>query len=592
MNRESPSAAVYSAVASPPSATDLPQATASPSAGQAPSSVDSLPATDPVSAELELPTGPRTRAYRFFEALPAIVSFSAIGLVFILPFINAMAGAVYVLIVVGLTLIRAMRGAVDVSRGFVRYRRSSRVDWGARLLDIERAMDGLPPRPYPWTGFQAKEHAASIVRVREFPGAVARPSTLLHAVVVAAYNEPYEVVADGIRSLLHTSTSPSKIVVFFAYEERGGPQMAATARRLAAEYGDGFAAFVLVEHPTGIPGEIAGKGANITYAGHRLAHWVKANGIDPESVLVTSLDCDNTPHEAYFDSVAYEYALAPDRSHLSFQPISLYITNIWEAPAPSRVVASANCFWNLTTTVRPLALRNFASHTQPLTALIDMGFWSTRTIVEDGHQYWRSWFHFDGDYRVVPIHVPIYQDAVLAGGFRDTMVAQFKQLSRWSYGASDVPYVGVRVFAGDARTPFWPGVLRFFSLLEGHVSLASISVIIAVGGWIPFVVASQTGQVTSLIERMPMTVGLVQQVSMIALIASILVFKSLLPPRPVHVPQVRRLTIWLQWLLYPLTLLIFNSSTALHSQWRLLTGRYRERFDVTEKVSGTSRRTV
>lgn len=543
------------------------------------------------SAELELPMGSRTRAYRFFESLPAIISFSAIGLVFVLPFIDATLGAAYVLAIVGITLFRAMRGALDVSRGFLRYRRSSRVDWGARLLDLERAMDGLPAHPYPWYGFRSGEHAAAVAHVRENPGTVLRPSSLLHAIVVAAYNEPYAVVADGIRALLHTSTSPSKIVVFFAYEERGGPVMAESARRLAREYGDGFAAFVLVEHPAGTSGEIAGKGANITYAGERLADWVQAKGIDPQTVIVTSLDCDNTPHEAYFDSVSYEYALAPDRARLSFQPISLYVTNIWEVPAPSRVVASANCFWNLTTTVRPLALRNFASHSQPLTALVDMGFWSKRTIVEDGHQYWRSWFHFDGDYRVVPIHVPIYQDAVLAGGFKDTMIAQFKQLSRWSYGASDVPYVGVRVFSPDARTPFWSGLFRFLSLLEGHVSLASISVIIAVGGWIPFVVATQTGQVTAFLERMPMTVGLIQQVGMLGILVSIVVFKSILPPRPIHVPQVRRVTMWLQWLLYPVTLLVFNSTTALYSQWCLLTGRYRERFDVTEKVSGGGRRT-
>lgn len=150
----------------------------------------------------------------------------------------------------------------------------------------------------------------------------------------------------------------------------------------------------------------------------------------------------------------------------------------------------------------------------------------------------------------------------------------------------------MRVFSGTARTPFWPGFLRFLSLIEGHVSLASISVIIAVGGWIPFAVATQTGEVTDLIERMPMTVGLIQQIGMVGLIASVIVFNSLLPPRPVHVPPVRRVTMWLQWVLYPLTLLVFNSSTALHSQWRLLTGRYRERFDVTEKVSGVGRRTV
>lgn len=542
------------------------------------------------SADIELPTGERTRAYRFFEALPALISYTAIALVFVLPFLDAMLGAVYVLTIVGLTFVRAMRGAVDVARGFARYRRAARVDWRARLVDLERAMDGRAPLPVPLGGFRAAEHLAEVARVRADPASVMRPSTLIHAVVVAAYNEPFEVIAGTIRALLHTSTSPGQIVVFFAYEKRGGPAMAETARRLAAVYGDRFRAFELVPHPAGVPGEIAGKGANITHAGRALAAWVREEAIDPERVIVTTLDCDNIPHESYFDCVAYEYAIAPDRARVSFQPISLYITNIWDAPAPSRVVASANCFWNLTTTVRLFALRNFASHSQPLPALIDMGFWSTRTIVEDGHQYWRSWFHFDGDYRVVPVHVPIYQDAVLAGSFAQTMVAQFKQLSRWSYGASDVPYVGVRVFAGDARSPFWPGFLRFLSLLEGHVSLATISVIIAVGGWIPFVVATQTGQATEFIERMPMTVGLVQQLGMIGLIVSVVVFRALLPPRPVHVPPLRSVTMWLQWLLYPLTLLVFNSGTALYSQWCLLTGRYRERFDVTEKVSGAELR--
>ncbi|QPR38417.1 hypothetical protein [Brevibacterium casei] len=542
------------------------------------------------SADIELPTGERTRAYRFFEALPALISYTAIALVFVLPFLDAMLGAVYVLTIVGLTFVRAMRGAVDVARGFARYRRAARVDWRARLVDLERAMDGRAPLPVPLGGFRAADHLAEVARVRADPASVMRPSTLIHAVVVAAYNEPFEVIAGTIRALLHTSTSPGQIVVFFAYEERGGPAMAETARRLAAVYGDRFRAFELVPHPAGVPGEIAGKGANITHAGRALAAWVREEAIDPERVIVTTLDCDNIPHESYFDCVAYEYAIAPDRARVSFQPISLYITNIWDAPAPSRVVASANCFWNLTTTVRLFALRNFASHSQPLPALINMGFWSTRTIVEDGHQYWRSWFHFDGDYRVVPVHVPIYQDAVLAGSFAQTMVAQFKQLSRWSYGASDVPYVGVRVFAGDARSPFWPGFLRFLSLLEGHVSLATISVIIAVGGWIPFVVATQTGQATEFIERMPMTVGLVQQLGMIGLIVSVVVFRALLPPRPVHVPPLRSVTMWLQWLLYPLTLLVFNSGTALYSQWCLLTGRYRERFDVTEKVSGAELR--
>ena len=405
------------AVESPPSAHPLhrPSRPSPPSPRNSGTGDVSFGPVAPPPADLELPRGPRTRPYRFFEALPAAISFTAVGLVFILPFVDVMLGAVYVLSIVGLMFVRAMLGAIDVARGFVRFRRSARVDWAARLTDLERALDGRPSLAHPRGGFRAADHATTIEQVRRNPDSIMRPSTLLHAVVVAAFNERYPVIADTIRTLLHRSTKPEQLLVFFAHEERGGPAMAETARRLEAKYGHRFGAFVLVEHPAGLPDEIAGKGANITFAGHRLAEWVRDQAIDPRRVIVTSLDCDNIPHESYFDAVAYEYAIAPDRERLSFQPISLYITNIWDVPAPSRVVASANCFWNLTTTVRRLALRNFASHAQPLTALVEMGFWSKRTIVEDGHQYWRSWFHFDGDYRVVPIHVPIFQDAVLAG---------------------------------------------------------------------------------------------------------------------------------------------------------------------------------
>ncbi len=92
--------------------------------------------------------------------------------------------------------------------------------------------------------------------------------------------------------------------------------------------------------------------------------------------------------------------------------------------------------------MRPHILKNFASHSQPLAALEGMDFWSTRTIVEDGHQYWRSLFYFEGKYSVVPIRVPIYQDAVIGDTLGETLKAQFIQLRRWDYGASDVAYVG------------------------------------------------------------------------------------------------------------------------------------------------------
>src|SRR5690606_18695397 len=143
-------------------------------------------------------------------------------------------------------------------------------------------------------------------------------------------------------------------------------------------------------------------------------------------VIITTLDCDNKPHRTYFDYLTYEFIVHENRKHLSYQPIALYFGNILDASAPMRVIAIGNTFWTIVSSMRPHMLRNFAAHSQPMEALKEMDYWSKRSIVEDGHQFWRSYFYFGGNYSVIPIHVPIYQDAVLADTFKQTLVAQFK----------------------------------------------------------------------------------------------------------------------------------------------------------------------
>lgn len=159
-----------------------------------------------------------------------------------------------------------------------------------------------------------------------------------------------------------------------------------------------------------------------------------------------------------------------------------------------RVIATGNSFWTIISSMRPHTLRNFAAHSQPLDALVEMGFWSRRSIVEDGHQFWRSYFYFSGNYSVVPIHVPVYQDAVMADTLRKTLVAQFKQLRRWGYGVSDIPYVAVRLFTKSRNVPFFEGLARFVRLVDSHVTLATTAILVTFGGGYRFsLIRSQSG---------------------------------------------------------------------------------------------------
>ena len=234
--------------------------------------------------------------------------------------------------------------------------------------------------------------------------------------------------------------------------------------------------------------------------------------------------------------------------------------------------------------MRPHLLRNFASHSQPLAALEGMDFWSKRTIVEDGHQYWRSLFYFEGKYSVVPIHVPIYQDAVMSETFRETLKAQFVQLRRWDYGASDVAYVGVRLFNKKRRLgmKFLPLFAKFWRLLDGHVTLAIMAPIVAFGGWIPMLLNLSSRGVVA--WSLPNVVGLIQTIAALGLFVTVFVSLKMLPKRPEGLKKRSKFAMVIQWVLSPVVAIAYQSVAAFYAQTRLLTGRYMEKFDVTKKV--------
>jgi hypothetical protein len=252
-----------------------------------------------------------------------------------------------------------------------------------------------------------------------------------------------------------------------------------------------------------------------------------------------------------------------------------------------RVVATGNSFWNIISSMRPHTLRNFASHSQPMDALVEMNFWSTRTIVEDGHQYWRSYFYFGGNYSVTPIYVPIYQDAVLSDTYIKTLKAQFIQLRRWAYGASDVPYVAMRVLPRGRNVPFWGGVGRLLRLIDGHLTLASMSLLVAFGGWVPLLINSEAAHSVAA-HQLPETVSALQRVAMIGLAVTIFLAFKMLPPRPARYKRHRTVFMLLQWFLMPVTAIVYSTASALYSQTRLLLGKYLDKFDVTEKATADS----
>ena len=533
--------------------------------------------------DIEIPLGKRTFKYRFFEILPAFLSFGAIILMFLLSFFSPFLASLYLLTIITTLFVKAIGIAYRMITGHFQIEKAQKVDWNKRLNELENAEKSLYTLKNQGNNeYEFKNHLRNLNDIRENPANFPSPSKVKNAVIIAAYNESYEVIQPTIQSVLASNYDTKNLLIFLAYEERGGKEIEKTAIRLKKEFSESFGAFEIVKHPKNLPNEVVGKGGNITFAGRALQKYCENNEIPFENVLVTTLDSDNKPHKEYFACATYSFIVHEDRKKLSYQPVSLFLNNIWDVPAPMRVVATGNSFWNIVSTMRPHLLRNFASHSQPLDALVEMDFWSTRTIVEDGHQFWRSYFHFGGDYYVVPIRVPIYQDAVLSETLPKTLKAQFIQLRRWMYGASDIPYVANLYFSKNRNVPLIDGLMKLIRLIDGHVTAVFQSPMAAFGGWVPLIVYAASSR-SVIVHQLPNVISTLQQIATIGIFITILISLKMLPPRPERYKKRRSFWMVAQWVYMPVTSVCYNAAAAAYSQTRLALGKYLDKFDVTEK---------
>ncbi len=510
--------------------------------------------------DLEIPLGKRTRFYRTFEMLPAILSYFMVLLPVLLSFINPLIGAVFIIVYIIMWFVKAMGMSFRTIQGYRTLERAQKIDWAKRLADLEDPEQSLEKRHYAGS-WRADIHQRNLEQLTQTVNA-RKPSQIMNAVIIATYNESREILEPTLKSIIDGEYDTKKMIMMIAYEARGGEDTKATVKALQKEYAKHFHAFHIAEHPEGIPGEVIGKGGNITFAGRVLQTELEKEGLDPEHVIVTTLDADNRPHKTYFAYLTYEFVVHPEPRYVAFQPLALYLNNIWDVPAPMRVVATGNSFWNVVNSLRPHMLRNFAAHSQSMAALIDMDFWSVRTIVEDGHQFWRSYFRYDGHYDVIAIYVPI---------------------RRWAYGASDVPYVASHIFTKKRTVPLGDGLSKFFRLLESHVSWASSPLILLLGAWAPLFLNPEASR-SIVAHELPTTASGLQQFAMIGLFITIFLSMKMLPPRPERYKRSRSIGMLAQWLLMPLTSIAYSSSAAFYSQTRLLFGKYLDKFDVTEKA--------
>lgn len=488
--------------------------------------------------------------WRALEIFPGALVWTSFILPVVLSFFVPTVVAIYILLFDLFWIYRSLIIGVNLAIGYRRLKHDSHIDWMGRLESVR-------------------------------PDEIVKDWRKIYQVIIlATYKESIETLDASLMAITESTFPLKKIIVVLATEERDKENARVIAAELTRKYTHKFFKFLVTEHPDGIHGEHKAKGANVTWAAKKLRLFLDDNKISYDNVIVTTADADTRIHRQYLACLAHYYILEPNRDRRSFQPITLYSNNIWQAPAISRIIAFGNSFWQMIEASRPWRLINFATHAMSMKMLVEINYWEVGVVNEDSRQFWRAYFAFNGDHKAIPLFIPVYMDAVLADSFWSTMKNQYLQKQRWAYGVEHVPYIVIESYK-NRSIPFWDKTVKIYRLLEGNYSWATASVFIAVMAWLPLLIGPGFRETVLGVNILSM-VRTLMAFTWIGIVVSIWISLLLLPPKPAKYGKRKFIEMVAQWLLVPIQASLFSSFPAVDAQTRLMLGKYLT-FRVTEK---------
>jgi len=496
------------------------------------------------------------RLYRFFEMLTGLLSLFILFLAVFLSFKLPIFVSFFIIIYDIYWLLRTIYFAFYLKNGYSQMKNNEKEDWIKKVEEIGKPKNGLNVDSW---------------------------KDIYHLVIFPTYKETIEVVDPAFEYLIETDYPKDKMMVVLSFEEADRENGEIIAQKIKEKYGDKFFKLLITMHPKGISGEMAGHGSNDAWAVKQAKEQlIDSMNIPYENVIVSSFDMDAYVYPKYFSRLTYLYLTVENPLRASYQPVPLYLNNVWQSPPISRIFSFSSSFWHTMNQERPEKLVTFSSHSMPFKALNDVEFKQVNVVSDDSRIFWQCFFYYDGDYRVEPMYYPVSMDANCAETFLKTMQNVYKQQKRWAYGVGEVPYF---LFAclKNKKVNFKKKLSMGFDLIEGHVSWAISSIIIFLLGWLPIYLGGGEFSQTLVSYNLPKVTSMILTITMSSLIISVWLSTILLPPKPINYGKFKYVLMGLEWILIPFVMMFFSSLPALHAQMHWLFGKYMG-FWVTPKV--------
>lgn len=426
----------------------------------------------------------KTFRYRFLEAFIGLFSLAFLLLLVILAFTQQAVFAVFIIIYSFLMVLKTSLHGIYTIYTYKNLIRWENLDWlnvnkvltenfakgKELLLQIQKKHENT----LDWS-HQLQQQIETYEQIKDTK--YANFNGVTHFPLFSIYNESPEVLSRSLESIYKSGYPLDKLLVFISQEGRMGEDFNAKIRSEIAklpwvkvnnnsekdleivynsnhdelDYKNASQAKIKIakeklnifftQHPDGLVGEIKGKASNEDWGGRQVSLFVKATGLDPDLVLVTSLDADSSVGPNFFQMLSYKFALTPNRHQAGFQPLPVYTNNFFQAHIFPRLVAVNTTIWYMILTSLPEELGFFANYAVPLKVLRKIDFWNREVIAEDSLLFAKCLVTFNGNFKVVPFYGTFEGDAVDGEDIYEAFINQFKQLQRWAWGGIEgFPY--------------------------------------------------------------------------------------------------------------------------------------------------------
>lgn len=393
-----------------------------------------------------------------------------------------------------------------------------------------------------------------------------------HLVILPNYCEPLPILTATLERLA-SSEQAARMMIVLAMEEREAGATA-KAEQLCTDFAGRFQSIGYSLHPAGLPGEIACKSSNQTWA----VRWAVHHCLDVhhqaqmDHVVVTTMDADTLWHPAYFTALAYYFAVDPQRHHCFWQAPIRYHANVWDVHPFVRLINAYSSAFELAYLAgigwQPLPI---SSYSLSLRLLHDCGYWDGDAIADDWHMYIKAYFARHSRLKVRPIFLPFLAYSTTGTTLWTTFKRRYEQTLRHAWGSKEIGYTAEQI-AAARHIPLVASARLMLRVAHDLLFASSGWLVMTLGTQLPVLLDADLRR--SLSAAPPELILLQCAVVVVAVLGVLigLLDARIRPPRRRPATRSQQVVSLAGYALLPLLAAVFVTLPVIHAQTRLLIG--------------------